>query len=73
MRPTGLRYAKRIALLLLIAALLFVTQSNSLPNGISFTARMRAINRLKNRTLLPRPTDFDERGFRSRGMLSGEV
>ena len=72
MRPTGLRYAKCIALLLLIAALLFVTQSNSLPNGISFTARMRAINRLKNRTLLPRPTDFDERVTRDALLRPGD-
>lgn len=61
MRSTGLRYTRYIALLLLIAALLIVTQSNSLPNGISFTPRVRAINRLKNRTRLPQPSDFDDR------------
>lgn len=51
---------KAIALLLLIAAPLFM-QFNPLPNGVSFSARMHALNKLKNRTLLPQESDYDDR------------
>lgn len=52
---------KTIASSLLISALLVTLQFNPLPNGISFTAGMHSINKLKNRTLIPQEPDFDNR------------
>src|SRR5215831_5231884 len=34
-------------------------QLNILPNGISFSKRMRDLNKLKNRTTLPQEMDYD--------------
>lgn len=36
-------------------------QFNPLPNGISFSRRMHALNKLKNRTLVPQESDYDSR------------
>src|SRR5215208_465873 len=58
---TGLRNLKAITLLLLIAASLVFMQFNPLPNGISFSRRMQALNKLKNRTLLPQESDYGDR------------
>ena len=55
-----MRRLKTIALLLLIAASLSFTQLNILPNGISFSRRMQALNKLKNRTALPQETDYND-------------
>lgn len=46
-------------MLLLIAAALSLMQFNALPNGISFTRRMHALNQLKNRTLHPQEIDYN--------------
>lgn len=56
-----MKYLKASALLLLIAAILLLTQLNLLPGGISFSSGMRAINSLKNRTRPPQESDFDNR------------
>jgi hypothetical protein len=55
-----LKHLKVIVLLLLIIAALVVTQLNLLPGGISLSPRMRAINRLKNRTQPPQEFDFNK-------------
>jgi hypothetical protein len=55
------RNLKAAGLLLLIAAMLSVTQLNLLPRGVSFSPRMRALNGLKNRNQLPQESDFDAR------------
>lgn len=47
--------------MLLIAASLLFMQFNPLPNCISFSRRMQALNKLKNRTLLPQESDYDDR------------
>lgn len=41
--------------------MLFLMQLNTLPNGISFSRRMSALNKLKNRTQPPQESDYDNR------------
>jgi len=48
-------------LALIPAALLLIAQFIYMPNGIALSARVRALNGLKNRTALPRAADFDGR------------
>jgi hypothetical protein len=50
-----------IALCLLPVTLLGGTQFYAPPQGCAFSASVRAFDRLKNRTTLPRGTDFDPR------------
>jgi hypothetical protein len=57
----ALRRFKAIALSLLIVISIILLQLNIMPYGISFSKHMRALNKLKNRTLLPREPDYDDR------------
>ena len=57
----ALRRFKAIAISLLIVISIILLQFNILPYGISFSGHMRAINKLKNRTLLPSESDYDDR------------
>lgn len=54
-----MRRLRTTALLLLITALAILSQFNALPNGISFSRRMHALNILKNRRQLPQDRDYD--------------
>jgi len=49
------------ASVLILAALLLLVQFISPPEGNALTANARALNRLKNRTELPRAEEFDNR------------
>ena len=51
---------KTIPLLLLIVALLCILQLNVLPNGVSFSKRMRTLNKLKNRIAIPQEIDYND-------------
>jgi hypothetical protein len=50
---------KKTVFLLIAITLVIPLQLNLLPNGISFSRRMYALNKLKNRTTLPQELDFD--------------
>jgi hypothetical protein len=60
-----MRRRKLLAILLAIIAIvgvtLFLAQRYCPPQGIAFTEDRREVHRLKNRTVLPRETDFDSR------------
>ena len=58
---TALRRFKAIPISLLIVISIILLQLNILPYGISFSRNMRALNKLKNRTLPPQEPDYDDR------------
>jgi hypothetical protein len=57
---------------LILMALLLLVQLISPPEGIALTSGARALNRLKNRTELPRADDFDSRVTLAELLRSGE-
>ena len=48
-----------MVLALLVGAWIFLGRHHCPQSGIAFTANRRALHQLKNRTALPRPSDFD--------------